>query len=148
MNRLIRLLAAITAICLSVASMPTMAADMAFQFINDTDRSLSLKLFSRDGAHQQWPSKTRAYSVKPDAAVQQLKISCEEGEQICWGAWMTVQEVSGEIGASGQRNTRTVKHSAGVGERGVRVCANCCHVCKEGALTPVAKLNDPDHAAK
>lgn len=128
---------------------PVAAAEMTFQLINDSDRPLSLKLFSRAESHQQWPSKTKAYSIRPDAAVQQLKITCEEGEEICWGAWVTVQEVSGEMqGTDGKRSTRTTRYTAGTGERGTRPCERCCHICKDGALTPVSALRDPNPSAK
>jgi formate hydrogenlyase subunit 6/NADH:ubiquinone oxidoreductase subunit I len=103
---------------------------------------LNLKLFSNGESHEQWPSKTRAFAIKPDPEVQQVKISCIEGEQICWGAWMTVQEVSGEVGAGGHRNTKTYKINWGVGERGVRTCSYCCDVCKDGMLSRVMRLGD------
>ena len=149
MNRLISLLVAMTALWLGTFSTPSTAAEMTFQLINDTDRALNLKLFSRSESRQQWPSKAKAFSIKPDAAVQQVKIKCEEGEQICWGAWLTVQSVSGEIvGPAGERATRTSTYSTGTGERGLRTCERCCHICKEGALTPVTTLREPDPAAK
>ena len=148
MNRLTCLLGAIAVACLTATSTPSAAAEMTFQLVNDTDRPLNLKLFSKSESHQQWPSKTKAFSVRPDAAVQQIKITCEAGEQICWGAWMTVQSVGGEAGAGGQRATSTARYTAGAGERGQRSCANCCHVCKDGVLTPAMKLRDPDPNAK
>jgi hypothetical protein len=149
MHRLISLFVAIAEACLSALSMPANAAEMTFQFINNTDRALNVRLFSRAESHQQWPSKTKAYSVRPDAAPQQLKISCEEGEQICWGAWVTVKKESGELrGQEGQRETVTRKFSAGAGERGLRPCEKCCHVCKDGALTSVGKFGDPEPAAR
>ena len=148
MTRLQRFFLAITTSFVCIATFPASAADMTFQFINDTDRPLSLKLFSRGESLQQWPSKSKVYTVRPDAAVQQLKIICTEEEPICWGAWMAVENVSGEIGADGKRATRTTKYVAGVGDRGVRPCTTCCHVCKPGTLTPVAKLNDPGYQAR
>ncbi len=126
-----------------------MAAEMTFRITNDTERALSLKFFSRAESRQEWPSKTKAFSVRPESSVQQIKISCEEGEQICWGAWMAVQSVSGEIvGAGGQRTTRTTKFSTGAGERGLRTCERCCHVCVDGAITPLTTLRDPKPGAK
>jgi hypothetical protein len=116
------------------------ATEMTFQFINDTDRAVNLKLFSRGESLQVWPSKSKAYSVRPNPEVQQLKISCTEGENICWGAWMIMQSVSGQITGS-ERSTSTMKTQVGVGERGVRECKACCHVCKDGVLTPVVKMS-------
>lgn len=149
MNRLMSLTVAIIVVWLGASSNSGIAAEMTFQFINNTDRQLNVKLFSRAESHQQWPSKTKAYSLRPDEAPQQLKITCEEGEQICWGAWATAQTVGNEIiGPNGQRATRTSKYSTGAGERGLRTCERCCHICKPGDLTPIAKLRDPLPAAR
>ena len=139
MNRMIGLPALFVFACLTTT---IGAAEMTFRLVNDTERTLNLKLFSNGESHQQWPSKTRAYSVKPDLAVQTLGISCREGEQICWGAWMTVQAVSGQIGAGGRRDTQTYKYQWGAGERGMRSCSQCCQVCEDGAKTRVMKLQD------
>lgn len=118
------------------------AAEFTFQFINNNERPINLKLFARGESQQEWPTKTKFYSLKPESAVQQLKISCEEGTQICWGAWIVEQTESGEIGASGKRNVRSGKLMFGAGERGTRSCPHCCHVCKVDASTPIIKLHD------
>ena len=150
MERLLRLFCAMAILCLNAFCTPAIAAEMTFQMINDSERAINLKLFSDGETHQQWPSKTKAYLVKPDTAVQQIKISCEEGEKICWGAWMKVQSVSGEIvGPNGERRlTRNVTHNVGVGERGQRTCEKCCHICKDGTLVPATTLRDPNSAGK
>ena len=143
MNQLIVVRALVVFACLAIMATSSSAAEMTFQLINNTDRTLNLKLFSNGESHAQWPSKTRAYAVKPDAtAVQQLKITCNEGEQICWGAWMKVETVSGQVGAGGQRDTRAYKYTWGAGDRGINPCTSCCHVCKDGTLTPVRRLQD------
>jgi hypothetical protein len=116
------------------------AVEMTFQFVNDTERDLSLKLFSRGESGTHWPGKTRAFSVRPDTAVQQLKIDCVEGEKICWGAWVVTQSVSGQINRSGERNTRTGTDNYGVGQRNLRECEQCCQVCKGGEMSQVFKL--------
>ncbi len=116
-------------------------AEATFQFLNDTGRALNLKLFSRGESLAQWPAKTKAYSLRPAEAVQQLKIKCVEGENVCWGAWMTVQSVSGEMVGTSGRTTYTATMNAGVGQKGIRDCADCCHVCKAGLVTPVARLS-------
>ena len=149
MNILPRLFALTVFVIASVLAAPAAAAEMTFQLVNDTERALNFKLFSRGDSRQQWPSKTKAYSINPDTAVQQVKITCEAGEQICWGAWMKVQSVSGEIrGANGERETRSSTHSTGAGERGQRSCEHCCHVCTDGAVVPATKLRDPNPGAR
>ena len=150
MNRIVRIATCLAVVCASVVSVPSNAAEMTFQLINDTERAMNMKLFSRGESLQQWPSKSKAYSMRPGTEVQQVKITCEEGEQICWGAWMVTQSVSGDlVGPNGERRERvTTRIIYGVGERGVRPCPRCCHVCKDGALTPAATLQDPRPAAK
>lgn len=150
MERLLRLFCAMVILCLNAFCTPAVAAEMTFQIVNDSERAMNFKLFSYGETRQQWPSNTKAYLVKPDTAVQQLKITCEEGEKICWGAWMKVQSVSGEIvGPNGERRlTRNVAHNFGVGERGQRTCEKCCHVCKDGALLPATTFRDPNSAGK
>ena len=139
MSNLVRVAFILALVLFASANNRVAAAEMTFQFVNDTDRALNLKLFSRGESLRHWPAKTKAYSLRPDAAVQQLKIDCVDGEKICWGAWMTVQSVTGEVG-NGQRTVHTGRLNAGVGERGMRDCPGCCHVCQQGTMTPVAAL--------
>ena len=139
MKRLLKLLGATCVLAASLGAMPGAAADFTFQFVNDSERALSLKLFGRGTANREWPSKTKSYAVQPGTAVQELKVDCEEGEQVCWGAWTAAQNPSA-IGGSGQREIRTTKYLSGAGDRGVRACTDCCYVCKDGTKSPVAKL--------
>jgi hypothetical protein len=149
MNRIQGLLAAAIVLISCAWHAPAQSADMTFQLINDTERQLSLKFFSRGESRQEWPSRTKSYVIHPDPAVQQMKLSCEAGEEICWGAWMTVQSQSGEMqGNTGQRTTHTGKVLYGTGDRGIRPCEYCCHVCKEGLLTRIVKMSGPATDAK
>lgn len=132
-----RLAAPFAALLMSVLPcVPVGAAEMTFQLVNNTDRAMNLKLFSRGESKQVWPGQTRAYSLRPDAAVQQLKIDCTEGESICWGAWEKLVSEKGEIGNSGRRTTHHISVQTGVGERGTRDCKNCCHICQNGFVVP------------
>ncbi len=150
MKHFLQLAASLALILISATHHSADAAELTFQLINDTERAMNMKLFSRGESLQQWPSKTKAYSMRPGNDVQQVKITCEEGEQICWGAWMVTQSASGEVvGPGGERRERvTARVSYGAGERGVWPCTRCCHVCKDGTITPAATLRDPLPAAK
>lgn len=141
-----RLLAAALVLLLPSA-IPAAAADFTFQFLNQTNDSIGLKLFSRGESKRHWPSKTRSYNVKPEGAVQELKIDCDEGEQICWGAWKGAAG-GGTVGGSHQRLGGPSKSVAGVGDRGIEPCTDCCHVCKAGGKAPVAKITDSDFVAR
>ena len=146
MTRRLELLAAAGAL-MGALAMPAAAADFTFQFVNSSDAALSMKLFSRGDSKREWPAKNRSYTVQSGTTVQELKVDCEEGEQICWGAWTAAQNPSA-IGGSGQRDIRTTKYMSGAGDRGLRSCTDCCYVCKDGGKSPVAKLGDLDASAR
>jgi hypothetical protein len=118
---------------------PSSSTGMTFQFINNTQRALNLKVFSRGESKQVWPGQTRAYSLRPDSAIQQLKIDCADGERVCWGAWATREELGAQIKGD-SRDKRTVTSNYGVGPRGMRDSERACHVCKSGAMTPVIQM--------
>lgn len=141
------LFAAALVVAVFLPPAPAVAAEFTFLFVNDTQRTLALKLFSRGESLRQWPSRTRAYTVKPDAEVQALKIDCDEGEKVCWGAW-TGGQPAGTIGGSHRREGRSTLSVAGAGDRGMEACADCCHVCKDGGKSPVAKLGEADFAPR
>jgi hypothetical protein len=130
-----------------LAAIPAGAADFTFQFLNETKDTIGLKLFSRGESKRQWPAKNRSYNVKPENAVQELKIDCDEGEQICWGAW-TGALASGTVGGSHQRMGGATKSIAGAGDRGIEPCTTCCQVCKDGTKAPVAKITDSDFVSR
>ena len=146
MNRF-HLAAAAGLLLCATSTVPVAAADFTFPFLNETRNTIGLKLFSRGESKRQWPSKTRSYNVKPEEAVQELKIDCDEGEQICWGAW-TGAQATGTVGGSHQRMGGATKSVAGAGDRGIEPCPDCCHVCKDGAKAPVAKIKDSDFVAR
>ena len=145
MNSVFARIFALLTLCCAATCAPALAAEMTFQFINDSERAMNVKLFSRAESNQQWPSVARAYSLKPDAAVQEIKITCAKGEQICWGAWVITQSESGAIpGPNGERQQRRVgRTSMGAGDRGQRSCERCCHICEDASTTPVTKLANP-----
>ena len=132
----------LAALCLvGATALPSAAADFTFQFVNDTGQALALKLFSRAESRRQWPSKSKSYGLQSSSDVQAVKIDCDEGEQVCWGAW-TGASGPGTAGGSHRREGGPTKVVAGAGERGSESCTDCCHVCKAGGQAPVAKLGD------
>jgi hypothetical protein len=121
--------------------------EVVFQIANNTQRSVAMKLFSRGESKQVWPSQSRAFSLRPDSAVQQLKFSCTEGENICWGAWFAATSESGEIHGD-RRQTSHMKVQFGVGDRGMRDCQACCFVCKAGTMTHEYRIGTTQDNAK
>ena len=149
MDQALRLIGVMVIVALNAFSAPATAEEMTFQMVNDTEFALNFKLFSHGESRRQWPSKTKAYLINPGTDARQIKIDCDDGEKICWGAWTKVQNVSGEIaGPNGERRTHRTNFNAGVGERGQRTCERCCHVCKDGALVPAITLRDRNSAGK
>ena len=144
-----KFLLALSVVYASFHWMPATAADIRFQLINDTEYAINLRFFSRGESHQVWPSKSKAFTLKADSAIQLVKLSCEVGEQICWGAWMATQTESGEMtGTSGQRSTVRNTTYYGVGDRGVRSCVNCCQVCIADTLVPAVKITEQNYDVK
>lgn len=141
MTRLPRLLAAACAFVGTIAAMPAAAADYTFLFVNDTRQAVALKLFSKAESRRQWPSRTKSYALQPGDDVQGLKIDCDEGEQICWGAWAGSSNPA-TVGGSHRREGGGLTWIAGAGERGTASCTDCCHICKDGGQSPAAKLGD------
>jgi hypothetical protein len=119
--------AGVALLCLAAGQ--AMAADMTVQIINNTERALSLKLFSNGESGRHWPGKSRAYSLKPGTDVQELKIDCEAGEQVCWGAWVTVESVGGQISDAGSRSRRVGTYQYGVGQKNPSFPAPAAATC-------------------
>jgi hypothetical protein len=147
MFRLSRLLVLAIIASTCTFSATATSAEMTFQLLNNTNGALSLKLFSRGESRQEWPSRTRAFTIRPDSTVQSLKVTCVEEEQICWGAW-TTEETGAQTTLTGQRTAQLVTYSSGVGDRGQRSCEACCHICKAGAVTPVMSMRESDVTVK
>ncbi len=81
------------------------------------------QLFSDDRNHV-WPSASRVW-VLDDSEVHSVRISCNYGEKICYGAW-----------PSG--NTSRIW---GVGSEGREGCEDCCYIC-DGGTTAIHNLHD------
>lgn len=71
-----------------------------------------------------WPGNGKVWTIK-DYKVHSLKLSCIEGEKICYGAWVR--------GAS--------REYWGVGSGGKNACKGCCYTCQDGTQTPIINMN-------
>jgi hypothetical protein len=101
------LLAAMAVLAPAVAK----ADEMAFFMKNQYRRAVVVELRSRD-RDQVWPGGDQVYLLEKGEA-KSVPISCEAGEQICYGAW-----VSGDD-----------RISWGVGPDNDHPCDNCCYTC-------------------
>jgi len=90
------------------------AADVTFVIKNSHPNALEVELFSQDRSHF-WPGDNQVYYLD-DGEAKTLPLSCEQGETICYGAWI-----------SGDKGTYW-----GVGSDGSETCEDCCYTCEGG----------------
>ena len=111
-NILVRLAAAAFAFCatLSAAS----AADVTFMMRNNHPNAVEVELYSQDRDHV-WPGGGEVYYLD-DGETKEIPLACEEGEKICYGAWVAGDK--GTYWGTGPDN----------GER----CEDCCYTCQGG----------------
>ena len=100
-------------------SMSASAADVTFMMQNNHPNALEVELYSQDRNHV-WPGNGEVY-ILDDGETKQMPLSCEEGERICYGAWIM-----------GDRNTYW-----GVGPGGEEACSDCCYTCTGGATETI-----------
>ncbi len=101
-------------------------ADETFTFRvkSDYQYKVQIAFFSQSRNHV-WPGPGRAFSLD-DSQTQSFPLSCESGEKICYGAWVT-----------GDGNL-----SWGVGPKNDQGCKNCCFICGDADMTPVLSLSE------
>ncbi len=90
------------------AAMPAFAADVTFMMQNDHPNAVEVELYSQDRNHV-WPGGGEVYYLD-DGETKQIPLACEEGEQICYGAWI-----------SGDKGTYW-----GTGPDNAETCTDCC----------------------
>ncbi|RWX61825.1 hypothetical protein EN780_28395 [Mesorhizobium sp. M4B.F.Ca.ET.089.01.1.1] len=89
------------------------AGDVTFEIRNGHPNAMRLELYSQDRDYV-WPGNDKDFYLD-DGETKQLPISCEEGESICYGAW-----VDGDEGTYW-----------GVGPDNDQPCDSCCFICVE-----------------
>ncbi|TGQ50846.1 hypothetical protein EN836_26975 [Mesorhizobium sp. M1C.F.Ca.ET.193.01.1.1] len=100
-------------------STPAFAADMSVFVRNQRQQGVALELFSRDSG-KVWPGNDKVFLIRPKAN-KSVPISCDNGERICWGAW-----VNGDDSIT-----------AGVGPDNDQPCDTCCFLCAEHSTETV-----------
>lgn len=105
---------AVTAAALLLIAAPAFAADVTFVMRNDHPNAVEVELYSQDREHV-WPGGNEVYYLD-DGETKEIPLSCEEGENICYGAWV-----------SGDQQTYW-----GVGPDDKDDCDDCCYTCTGG----------------
>ncbi|MBU0739771.1 MAG: hypothetical protein KJ981_06500 [Alphaproteobacteria bacterium] len=101
------------ALAVAVAA-PALAADVTFFMRNDHPNAVEVELYSQDRDHV-WPGDNQVFYLD-DGETKEIPLSCEEGETICYGAWI-----------SGDKQSYW-----GVGPDNAENCENCCYTCTGG----------------
>ncbi len=92
---------------------PVAAADMSLYVKNQRSDGVALELFSRD-RDTVWPGGDKVFLLDSRAR-KSVPISCNQGERLCWGAWVNGND----------------RLSAGVGPDNDQPCDTCCFICVE-----------------
>lgn len=90
------------------------AADVTFQMKNSHPNAVRVELYSQGRDHV-WPGGGEDYYLD-DGETKEMSLACEEGESICYGAWI-----------DGDENTYW-----GVGPGNKQKCEDCCYTCTGG----------------
>ena len=106
--------AALAFVSVAALAAPSFAADVTFVMKNAHPNALEVELYSQDRDHV-WPGNGQVFYLD-DGETKTMPLSCEEGETICYGAWV-----------SGDRGTYW-----GVGPDNTEDCDNCCYTCEGG----------------
>jgi hypothetical protein len=115
MSRLFAASRAVAAlISVLVLAAPAFAADVSFVMNNHHPNAVEVELYSQDRDHV-WPGDDEVYLLD-DGETKTMSLECEEGESICYGAWI-----------QGDQNTYW-----GVGPDNSQKCENCCYTCTGG----------------
>lgn len=90
------------------------AENVTFIMKNSHQFRVQVELYSQTRNHV-WPGNNKVY-ILDDSETKRIPLACEEGEQICYGAWV-----------DGDASTYW-----GVGPNNQQQCDDCCYICQGG----------------
>jgi hypothetical protein len=102
------------AVAIAGLAAPAVAGEVTFVMNNHHPNAVEVQLYSQDRDHV-WPGPDEVYLLD-DGETKTMSLSCEDGEGICYGAWIV-----------GDQNTFW-----GVGPGATQSCDNCCYTCQGG----------------
>lgn len=109
---------------LFVASLPAHADVYTFKIRSLHPNAVQIKFYSQTRKGHQWPTSKLAWDLVDDE-VHALGITCNNGEKICWGAWVKGSN----------------RPEWGVGVGGTDGCQACCFTCQNAEASGVTTLN-------
>lgn len=104
---------------LAAPSASALAADVTFMMQNNHPNAVEVELYSQDRNYV-WPGNGEVF-VLDDGETKQMPLSCNEGEKICYGAWI-----------KGDQETYW-----GVGPGNKEACDDCCYTCTGGSTETI-----------
>ncbi len=108
-------LAALLVAAASLFATQASAAELVWRIQSEHPNHVSLEFYSQDRNHA-WPGGGDVYVIE-DWDTHTYALTCNDGEKICYGAW--VNESSSYWGA---------------GYEGAEACETCCAVCGYGDI--------------
>ena len=106
-------LAAMLVAAASLLATQASAAELVWRFQSKHPNHVSLEFYSQDRS-QVWPGGGGVYVIK-DWATHTYSLTCDDGEKICYGAWVNDSSTYW-----------------GKGYDGAEACGSCCAVCGRG----------------
>jgi len=94
-----------------IQASPAQSGEATFNITNKARFNVMVKVFSKN-RHWTWPAATRHWDLN-DSARHSLRISCNSGEQVCFGGSYTADNTT----------------YWGVGFKGDKACQDCCLTC-------------------
>lgn len=93
------------------------AKNSTFTFYNrnSSGQEIDFKFFSKT-RNWVWPGATTYWIIPPDRKQYVVKLICQRGEKVCFGAWWKANP----------------NHYWGVGQGGNKGCSSCCYICQGG----------------
>ena len=122
MTKMNRLIFAAAMSVAAIAPAAAVAAELQWHVRSEHEYAVSLEFYSQDRNHV-WPGNDEVYVIR-DYDVHDYTLTCNNGEKICYGAWV--------------RNDSSSYW--GSGYDGEQSCDSCCFTCGAGD-TPVVVLN-------
>lgn len=96
------------------------AETLTFLMRNNYGDDVSVEFYSKSRSHV-WPGNGQIYPLDTRGS-HRYKLSCQSGEQICYGGWL-----------AGDRNGIYW----GVGPGGKAGCDTCCYTCQGGTTREI-----------
>ncbi len=109
-------LAALLVAAASLFATQASAAELVWRIQSEHPNPVSLEFYSQDRDHV-WPGGGDVYVIK-DWDTHRYSLTCNDGEKICYGAWVRNESDS----------------YWGAGFDGAEACETCCAVCGRGDM--------------